>query len=324
MSPPPTDVQGFERFIAWTHDEREAGQHVCFGGRAGGARRRRSACSRSASSSPDFATAEWGFAIGSAFWGTGLFVESATLVVDFAFDTLGVHRLEARAAVLNGRGNGALRKIGAVQEGVLRRSLLRNGQYLDQILWSILARGLAHEETEPQAHACTYPARPSTWAGPFRVAAEGTGTAGLFFRLLRRRLVRQEPRPVPCYPAPSSPVRCTLYPVPCHLFPDVDVADFDYALPAELIAQVAAVRAGRRDGSSSSTGTPAPRRITRCGDLPRLPARRRSAGRERHEGVSGAAAGPARADRRRCRVPAARRLDRRRALGGADASRARS
>ena len=48
-------------------------------------------------------------------------------------------RLEARACVANGRGNGALRKLGAVQEGVLRRSFLKNGQFLDQMLWSILA-----------------------------------------------------------------------------------------------------------------------------------------------------------------------------------------
>ena len=34
---------------------------------------------------------------------------------------------------------GALRKIGAVQEGVLRRSFLRHGQYHDQVLWGILA-----------------------------------------------------------------------------------------------------------------------------------------------------------------------------------------
>ena len=48
------------------------------------------------------------------------------------------HRLEARAAILNGRGNGALRKIGAMQEGILRKSFLRNGEYLDQALWTIL------------------------------------------------------------------------------------------------------------------------------------------------------------------------------------------
>lgn len=87
---------------------------------------------------PSFATAEWGFAIGSAFWGTGVFLDSARLVLEFTFETVGVHRLEARAAIQNGRGNGALRKVGAVQEGVLRQSFLRNGKYLDQTLWSII------------------------------------------------------------------------------------------------------------------------------------------------------------------------------------------
>ena len=67
-----------------------------------------------------------------------MFVDGAKLMVDFAFEVLGVHRLEARAALKNGRGNGALRKLGAVQEGVLRRSFLRNGEYLDQALWTIL------------------------------------------------------------------------------------------------------------------------------------------------------------------------------------------
>ena len=51
-----------------------------------------------------------------------------------------MNRLEARAVVENGRGNGALRKMGAVQEGVLRGSLLKDGKHLDQIMWSIVAR----------------------------------------------------------------------------------------------------------------------------------------------------------------------------------------
>jgi ribosomal-protein-alanine N-acetyltransferase len=87
---------------------------------------------------PGFATAEWGFAIGSAYWGTGLFTDGAKMTIDFAFNVVGTHRLEARAAVANGRGNGALRKVGAIQEGILRKSFLRNGEYLDQNLWTIL------------------------------------------------------------------------------------------------------------------------------------------------------------------------------------------
>jgi ribosomal-protein-serine acetyltransferase len=65
-------------------------------------------------------------------------MDAARATVEFAFQTIGVHRLEARAAVANGRGNGALAKVGAVKEGVLRRSFLRNGEYLDQALWSIV------------------------------------------------------------------------------------------------------------------------------------------------------------------------------------------
>ena len=77
---------------------------------------------------PGFGSCEWGFALGSQFWGTGLFVDGARAVLDFGVDVLGAQRFEARAAVANGRGNGALRKIGAVQEGILRRSFLRDGQ----------------------------------------------------------------------------------------------------------------------------------------------------------------------------------------------------
>lgn len=138
ISPPPTTVEGFERFIMWTHRERQAGAYACFAIVPQGMT---SAIGifQVRSLEPGFGTAEWGFAMGSAFWGSGIFTEGARLVLDFAFDVIGAQRLEARAAVANGRGNGALRKIGAVQEGLLRRSFLRNGRQHDQVLWGILA-----------------------------------------------------------------------------------------------------------------------------------------------------------------------------------------
>ena len=136
ISPPPTTLEGFRRFIAWTQEEQTAGRHVCFAvvprdlTMAIGLFQVRAL-------EPTFETAEWGFALGSPYWGSGMFVDAARLVIDFAIGTLGVHRLEARAAIQNGRGNGALHKLGAVREGVLRRSLLRGGRYLDQLLWTI-------------------------------------------------------------------------------------------------------------------------------------------------------------------------------------------
>jgi RimJ/RimL family protein N-acetyltransferase len=138
ISPPPTTVDGFERFIMWTQRERQAGNYACFAVVPAGLTTA-VGIFQVRSLEPGFATAEWGFAMGSAYWGTGVFIDGARLVLDFAFDVIGARRLEARAAVANGRGNGALRKVGAVQEGVLRRSFLRNGQYHDQVLWGILA-----------------------------------------------------------------------------------------------------------------------------------------------------------------------------------------
>jgi ribosomal-protein-serine acetyltransferase len=87
----------------------------------------------------DWRVAEWGFIIAAPFWGTGVFEAAAHLILQFAFEVVGVHRIEARAAVPNGRGNGALRKLGAVQELQLRQSFIRNGRAHDQLMWSILA-----------------------------------------------------------------------------------------------------------------------------------------------------------------------------------------
>jgi RimJ/RimL family protein N-acetyltransferase len=138
ISPPPTTVEGFEVFIAWTLREREKGNYICYGVVPAGMTTAIGLFQLRALEA-GFGSCEWGFALGSQFWGTGLFVEGAKAVLNFGVDVLGSQRFEARAAVANGRGNGALRKLGAVQEGILRRSFLRNGRYHDQVLWSILA-----------------------------------------------------------------------------------------------------------------------------------------------------------------------------------------
>ena len=137
ISPPPPTVEGFERYVSWTQRQRAAGQYICFAIVPLGADAPIGLIHVRALS-PAFATADWGFAIGSEFWGTGIFAEAAELVLDFTFDVLATHRLEARAALCNGRGNGAMKKLGAEREGILRRAFLRNGDFLDQVLWSIL------------------------------------------------------------------------------------------------------------------------------------------------------------------------------------------
>lgn len=62
-------------------------------------------------------------------------MDAANLTIEFAFENVGVARLEARATESNGRANGML-KVGAAREATLRRSFPRGG-YVDQVLWSI-------------------------------------------------------------------------------------------------------------------------------------------------------------------------------------------
>ena len=156
ISPPPTSVEGFERFLAWAVRERAAGTVACFAVTASDTDTAVGLIQVRALD-PSFALAEWGFALGTPYWGTGLFMASATLVLRFTFDVLGVRRLEARAAVQNGRGTAVLRKLHATQEGCLRASLQRGSAVLDQLLWSILADEWRRAEWLAQRHVTNSP-----------------------------------------------------------------------------------------------------------------------------------------------------------------------
>ena len=103
---------------------------------------------------PGFEAAEWECTIAPSSRGIGIFVEAARLVGSFTFGSVGAHRLEARVLAQNGRANGALRKLGAVQEGVLRRSVRRAGEYHDQVLWSMLKEDWGDHwvSTAPRVH----------------------------------------------------------------------------------------------------------------------------------------------------------------------------
>lgn len=134
--PPPATVEEFEAFIDWTHRRRAQGRYVCFGIVPAG-QTAAVGIFQVRLADPGGPTADWGFALGSAYWGSGMFLEGAQRVVDFAFAHMGIERLEACSLLANGRGNGALRKVGAVPAGVSPGSFERNGERFDQMLWTI-------------------------------------------------------------------------------------------------------------------------------------------------------------------------------------------
>ena len=113
VSPLPRTVEGFEGFIAEAHQDRMRGNSFCFGIVPEGYEDAMGLF-QVRQLEPGFGSAEWGFAIGSPFWGRGIFVEGAKAVIDFSFGVVGMQRLEARSIASNGRGNAALRKVGAL------------------------------------------------------------------------------------------------------------------------------------------------------------------------------------------------------------------
>ncbi|MGE0451701.1 MAG: GNAT family N-acetyltransferase [Vicinamibacterales bacterium] len=148
ISPPPGTVDGFERFIAASQRLRAAGQGACFAVTLEGSssavgifqvRHTPSALASEHQFGDATGTGEWGFAIGAPYWGAGVFRRGAPLLINFAFEELGLRRLEARAAASNGRGAGALRTVGAVPAAILRNALICDEGCVDQVLYTILA-----------------------------------------------------------------------------------------------------------------------------------------------------------------------------------------
>jgi RimJ/RimL family protein N-acetyltransferase len=138
ITPAPATLEEARGFIEWTHSARQAGRYICFGIVPPG-HTNAVGIFQIWPIEQTFRTAEWGFAIGHQYWGSGLFIESARLVADFAFDTLGAARIEGRAAAENARGSAALRKLGAVPEGRLRRCFACTGGVVrDHVLWALL------------------------------------------------------------------------------------------------------------------------------------------------------------------------------------------
>jgi RimJ/RimL family protein N-acetyltransferase len=138
VAPLGSDAVAFAKFIEAAHRDRAAGHRLCFGIVPRGCDIAIGLIEIRAMETA-FHRAEWRAAIAPEFWGSGVFADGAKLVLNFLFGTVGARRLEARASVTNVRANGALLKIGAIREAMLRASSSRTGRNPDQILWTILA-----------------------------------------------------------------------------------------------------------------------------------------------------------------------------------------
>jgi ribosomal-protein-alanine N-acetyltransferase len=90
-------------------------------------------------------SASLGYWIGRPHARQGYMAEALTAVVDFAFERLKLHRVEAACLPENVASQGLLRKVGFTEEGYARGYLRINGTWQDHVLFALLnddARGL--------------------------------------------------------------------------------------------------------------------------------------------------------------------------------------
>jgi len=75
---------------------------------------------------------------GKDFWGTGLNKNCKLLMLEFAFESLGLERVEFRADNNNARSIAAMKSLGCTVEGILRSHCLAHTGRRDSIILSIL------------------------------------------------------------------------------------------------------------------------------------------------------------------------------------------
>ena len=73
------------------------------------------------------------------FAGSGLMTDAVQQVSRFAFDDLGLHRLEANIQPANLRSRALVQRVGFQQEGLSPRLLKIGGEWKDHERWAFLA-----------------------------------------------------------------------------------------------------------------------------------------------------------------------------------------
>jgi RimJ/RimL family protein N-acetyltransferase len=135
MAPPPPTLAKFAGFVEWSHQQRAQGHGVCFGIVPHGMTA--AVGILQVRLEPTSSNAEWGFVVSAHFWSTGLFSDAANVLVEFAFTTMHVERLEARIALRNRRAHGAVQKLGARFETTLAGSSPRGIPRDPESVWTL-------------------------------------------------------------------------------------------------------------------------------------------------------------------------------------------
>jgi [ribosomal protein S5]-alanine N-acetyltransferase len=83
---------------------------------------------------------EIGFALLPAYTGKGYACEAVRLLLQFAFDTLAVHKVVGMCNSQNTRSIALMEHVGMTREGIFKEELFWQDQWTDQYFYSILDR----------------------------------------------------------------------------------------------------------------------------------------------------------------------------------------
>jgi len=90
--------------------------------------------------SPDHRSASIGYCFGDAAWGQGYATEAARALLQWAFDTLDLNRVQAETDTRNVASARVLEKLGFVREGTLREDCVVDGEVSDSWVYGLLRR----------------------------------------------------------------------------------------------------------------------------------------------------------------------------------------
>ena len=82
--------------------------------------------------------AEMGYWLAEPFWGHGIMTGAVKEMVKYAFENFGIIRLYARPFSSNVGSQRVLEKVGFELEARLKKSIFKNGEVLDELIYSIV------------------------------------------------------------------------------------------------------------------------------------------------------------------------------------------
>lgn len=87
--------------------------------------------------------AEIGYSLLPDYWRKGIVTEAARAVIQFGFQQLGLHSIEANINPNNSASRNVLLKLGFEQEAYFKENYFFNGNYLDSEIYSLLEKNFA-------------------------------------------------------------------------------------------------------------------------------------------------------------------------------------